>query len=72
MRGEVSNCLAIEAEAAAVGRIKPRDHVDRRGLSGAVRSDQPVERDDPDRNGRVSAKWVPVFPRDKREAFARR
>jgi hypothetical protein len=27
---------------------------------------------DPDPKGRVSAKWVPVFPRDKRGAFARR
>jgi hypothetical protein len=27
---------------------------------------------DPDPEGRVSAKWVPVFPRDKRVAFARR
>src|SRR6266852_9916356 len=27
---------------------------------------------DPDPKGRVSAKWRPVFPRDKREAFARR
>jgi hypothetical protein len=27
---------------------------------------------DPDPEGRVSAKWEPVFPRDKRIAFARR
>jgi hypothetical protein len=27
---------------------------------------------DPDPQGRVSAKWAPVFPRDKRVAFARR
>ena len=32
--------LAVEAHAAAVGRMHAGDHIDERGLAGAVRADQ--------------------------------
>ena len=59
VHGRLQQRLAVELDLALVGRVEPRDHVERRRLAGAVRPDQaddlavqdvegdPVEGDDP-------------------------
>ncbi len=53
-------------DASGAGlRRRDQDAIDDRMARAGVEHD-------PDPKGRASAKWEPVFPRDKREAFARR
>ncbi len=41
MHGQAGNVLAIQHDAAGVGRHQPDDHVERRGLARTVRAEQP-------------------------------
>src|SRR5882762_859565 len=41
VRLQAGQRVAVEQERAGVGRVKPRQHVEERGLAGAVRTDQP-------------------------------
>src|SRR5581483_1825259 len=40
VRGDAANGRAIEHHFAAIGRVESGNHIDRRGLAGAVRTDK--------------------------------